>query len=188
MLEVQAIVQALEYRDSSVCERLDSLSSIILCSIFFYSQECLAQQRGLCLLAVGMLTTYSLTVTHGVQKALHQDSAHGAGSKLEKKIAIGEAALTLLIKGFVNIDASDRLRRWVSIICCPNGLELTLASLGYLLWNFSNNAPRIQGSYGQIPQQKDTGELGSEWSLSKTSLTFVGNISARLSSTEGAKS
>ncbi len=52
MQEVQVILRALEDRDSAICERLDSLSLTILCSIFLHSQECLAQHRGLCQLAV----------------------------------------------------------------------------------------------------------------------------------------
>ncbi|KAF6232349.1 hypothetical protein HO173_009454 [Letharia columbiana] len=116
MQEVQAIVLALECRDSTFCERLDSLSLTILCSIFVYSQVCLAQQRGLCLLA----------------KALHQDqhdSVHQAAHKQGKKMAVGQAALTLLIKGFLKHDASDKLRRWLGILAlellkdCPENTE-----------------------------------------------------------------
>lgn len=64
--EVQAIVSALDSRDTILCERLDSLGLTILCSIFIHSQECIAQQRGLCLLAVSLSTNYSLTFTHNV--------------------------------------------------------------------------------------------------------------------------
>lgn len=57
MQEVQAIVRALDGRDSMMCERLDSRSLNILCSIFVYSQECLAQFRGFCLLTVSSAIT-----------------------------------------------------------------------------------------------------------------------------------
>ena len=116
MQEIQAIVLALESRDSTVCERLDSLSLTILCSIFLYSQECLAQQRGLCLLGVSFSATSSPTVTYYGQGVLHRnvrDTAQDVAQKQAKKIEIGRAALTQLIKGFVKIDVSDKLRRWV---------------------------------------------------------------------------
>ena len=64
MHEVQAIVLALERSDSIACEKLDSRSLTILCSIFIYSEECLSQQRGLCLLAVSCrqpIVQWSLT-------------------------------------------------------------------------------------------------------------------------------
>ena len=125
MQEVQAIVLTLEERDSKICERLDSLSLTILCSIFIYSQECLAQQRGLCLLAVSLATAYSPTITHYVQKALHRDEADSAqegAHKQRKKVALGQAALTLLIKGFLKADASDKLQRWVDVSYRPSGL------------------------------------------------------------------
>ena len=125
MQEVQAIVLTLEERNSNICERLDSLSLTILCSIFIYSQECLAQQRGLCLLAVSLPTAYSPTITHYVQKALHRDegdSAQEGARKQGKKMALGQAALTLLIKGFLKTDASNKLRRWVGVSYCSSGL------------------------------------------------------------------
>lgn len=53
--EVEAIVCALEPRDSQLCARLDSMVLIILCSVFVHSQTCLAQQRGLFLLSVRCL-------------------------------------------------------------------------------------------------------------------------------------
>ena len=122
MQDVQAILLALDYRDSTVCERLDSLSLTILCSIFMYSQECLAQQRGLCLLAVSLSAACSPTVVYFVQRVLHRnerDMAQEVAQKQEKKVAIGKAALTQLIKGFLKIDASDKLRRWVGMIRRP---------------------------------------------------------------------
>ena len=122
MQDVQAILLALDYRDSTVCERLDSLSLTILCSIFMYSQECLAQQRGLCLLAVSLSAACRSTVIYFVQRVLHRnerDMAQEVAQKQEKKVAIGKAALTQLIKGFLKIDASDKLRRWVGMIRCP---------------------------------------------------------------------
>lgn len=122
MLEVEAIVVALERRDSVLCERLDSRGLTILCSIFTYSQECIAQQRGLCLLAVSEPMTKLTTFTDNVQKTLHPnklDSAQKAALKKEKKIAIGQAALTLLIKGFLNTDNSDKPRRWAGIFLSP---------------------------------------------------------------------
>lgn len=124
MQDVQAIVLALDYRDSTVCERLDSLSLTILCSIFMYSQECLAQQRGLCLLAVSLSTTCSPTDIYVVQRVLHRnqrDMAQEVAHKHGKKVAIGKAALTQLIKGFLKTDASDKLRRWVGMILRPPG-------------------------------------------------------------------
>ena len=124
MQDVQAIVLALDYRDSTVCERLDSLSLTILCSIFMYSQECLAQQRGLCLLAVSLSTTCSPTDIYVVQRVLHRnqrDMAQEVAQKHGKKVAIGKAALTQLIKGFLKTDASDKLRRWVGMILRPPG-------------------------------------------------------------------
>ena len=108
---------ALDSRDSAVCERLDSLSLIILSSIFMYSQECLAQQRGLCLLAVCIPTICCATATYQGQRLLHRsdrDTAQEVAQKQEKKLAIGRAALTQLIKGFLKTDTSDKLRRWVN--------------------------------------------------------------------------
>ena len=122
MQDVQAILLALDYRDSTVCERLDSLSLTILCSIFMYSQECLAQQRGLCLLAVSLSAARCPTDIYFVQRVLHRnerDMAQEVAQKQEKKVAIGKAALTQLIKGFLKIDASDKLRRWVGMIRRP---------------------------------------------------------------------
>ena len=116
-LEVQAIVLALDSRYSAVCERLDSLSLIILSSIFMYSQECIAQQRGLCLLAASILIICGATATYQAQRVLHRsdrDSAQEVAQKQEKKLAIGRAALTQLIKGFLKRDTSDKLRRWVN--------------------------------------------------------------------------
>ena len=109
---------ALDSRDSTVCDRLDSLSLIILCSIFMYSQECLAQQRGLCLLTVSISMICSVTVTYQGQRVLHRsehDTAQEVAQKQEKKLAIGRAALTQLMKGFLKTDTSDKLRRWVNI-------------------------------------------------------------------------
>lgn len=147
MQEVQAIVLALERHDSTICERLDSRSLTILCSIFIYSQECLAQQRGLCLLAVSLVTAYSPTLAHYVQKALHRDkreSAQKAAQRQGKKIALGQAALTLLIKGFVKIGASDRLRRWVGGSHHIKELQLICSSA----WNTcSGAAPRLSGKH-----------------------------------------
>ncbi len=145
MQEVEAIVLALEPCDSKVCERLDSLGLNILCSIFMYSQECLAQQRGLCLLAVSLSKTHIPTVAHFVQTSLHRDegdSAWEAAHKQGKKEALGQAALTLLIKGFLKTDASDKLRRWVSISYCPNGLWLTILPAWGTYFGASRRLPR----------------------------------------------
>ena len=174
MQEVQAIVLALERRDSATCKRLDSRSLIILCSIFIYSQECLAQRRGLCLLAVRLSAIYNSTVTHKVQEALHRnepDSAQELAQKQGKKMAVGRAALTLLIKGFLNTNASDGLRRWVYISSLGLTLANILASLGYLPWNFSKTAPKIQKSCSRIHLKRNTGELRSERVLLTVSLT-----------------
>lgn len=125
MWEVQAIVLALEHGNSTVCERLDSFGLTILCSIFLHSQECIAQQRGLYLLAVSLPTIYSARVTHNVQEVLHPhnlDSARDIAYKQGKKMAMGQAALTLLMKGFLKTEASNRLRRWVDGSCCFDGL------------------------------------------------------------------
>ena len=165
MQEVQAIVLALERRDSVICRRLDSLSLTILCSIFIYSQECLAQRRGLCLLAVRLSTIYNPTITHEAQEALHRnehDSAQELTDKQGKKMAMGRAALTLLIKGFLNTDASDRLRRWVHISSPGWTLADILASLGYLPSNFLRTAPKTQKSCSRIHLKRNTGELRSE--------------------------
>lgn len=145
MQEVQAIVLALECFDSKVCERLDSLSLTILCSIFIYSQECLAQQRGLYLLAVSLSTTYYPTHTHYAQKALHRDkgdSAQKAAHKQGKKMAVGQAALTLLIKRFLKTDASDKLRRWVCISYRPDGLQLRFLLVWDTCFGTSRKLPR----------------------------------------------
>lgn len=145
MQEVQAIVLALECRDSTFSERLDSLSLTILCSIFVYSQVCLAQQRGLCLLAVSLSTTCDPTVTHYVQKALHQDqhdSVHQAAHKQGKKMAVGQAALTLLIKGFLKHDASDKRRRWVGITRHPDALQLIFLPAWDTCFGTSQRLPR----------------------------------------------
>lgn len=165
MHEVEAIVLALQRRDSVTCKRLDSRSLTILCSIFIYSQECLAQRRGLCLLAVRLSTIYNPTVTHKVQEALHRneaDSAQDLAQKQGTKMAVGRAALTLLIKGFLNTKASDRLRRWVHISSTGWTLANILASLVYLPWNFSRTAPKIQKSCSRIHLKKNTGELRPE--------------------------
>lgn len=165
MEQVQAIVLALERRDSVTCKGLDSRSLTILCSIFFYSQECLAQRRGLCLLAVRSSIIYNSTVTHKVQEALHRnepDSAQELADKQGKKMAMGRAALTLLIKGFLNTDASDGLRRWVHISSPGWTLADILASLGYSPWNFLRTAPKIQKNCSRIRLKRNTGELRSE--------------------------
>ena len=125
MHEVQAIVLALERRNSIFLECLDSLSLTILCSIFIYSQECLAQQRGLCLLAASWSTTYDPTMTDYAQKVLHRnegDSVEKAAHKQQKKLAVGHAALTFLIRAFLRTDPSKKLRRWVRISYCPDDL------------------------------------------------------------------
>lgn len=149
--EVQAIVLALEYPNSMVCKRLDSLSLTILCSIFMSSQECLAQQRGLCLLAVSSSTTYTQTITHYRQEALHwdnPDSAQKIAHNQAKKIAMGQAALTLLIKGFLNTEASDKLRRWVGISYRPDGLLLTFLPA----WNTCiGTSRRLPRKYREAP-------------------------------------
>lgn len=122
--EVQAIVLALDSRNSAVCERLDPLSLTILCSIFVYSQECLAQQRGLCLLAVSISIFRSATATYKGQTVLHRsdrDTAEEVAQKQEKKWEIGRGALTQLFKGFLKTNTSDKLRRWVNIIVAPIG-------------------------------------------------------------------
>ena len=145
MQEVEAIVLALEPRDSKVCERLDSLGLNILCSIFIYSQQCLAQQRGLCLLAVSLSKTHVSTVAHSVQTSLHQDegdSPREAAHKQGKKEALGQAALTLLIKGFLKAGASDKLRRWVSISYRPNVLWLTTLPAWGTYFGASRKLPR----------------------------------------------
>lgn len=161
MLEVEAIVLTLEHQDSVLCERLDSLGLTILCSIFIYSQECTAQQRGLCLLAVNQPTTYSATITDNIQKALHPnklESAQKAAHKHDKKLALGQAALNLLIKGFLKTDASEKLRRWAGIFLSPQRtLANNLASLGYLLWNFSKTAPKIQRGCNQNHLKRNIG-------------------------------
>ena len=87
-----------------------------------YSQECLAQQRGLCLLAVSISTICNATATHQVQGVLHRsdrDTVQEIAQKQEKKLAIGRAALTQLIKGFLKTDTSDKLRRWVNATVAP---------------------------------------------------------------------
>lgn len=58
-------------------------------------------------------------IAHYVQEALHRDkrdSAQKAAQRQGKKIAMGQAALTLLIKGFVKTGTSDKLRRWIGIL------------------------------------------------------------------------
>ena len=115
---------ALDSRDSAVGKRLDSHSLIILSSIFMYSQECLAQQRGLCLLAVSPPMTRCATATYQGQRALHRgdrDTAQEVAQKQEKKLAVGQAAVTHLIKGFLRTDTSDKLRRWVDVTVAPMG-------------------------------------------------------------------
>lgn len=116
MHEVEAIVLALERRNSNFSECLDSLSLTILCSIFIYSRECLAQQRGLCLLV----------------KVLHRnegDSAEKATQKQQKKLAVGHAALTSLIRAFLRTDPSKKLRRWFGVLAlellkeCPKNTQ-----------------------------------------------------------------
>ena len=141
--EVQAIVLALDSPDSTVCERLDSLSLIILCSIFMYSQECLAQQRGLCLLTV-RLSMCKATVTYNGQNALHQNQRHTAqevAQKQAKKMAIGRAALTQLIKGFLKKDASDKLRRWVSVTLAPMSNSSQPCQFGILALELLEDCP-----------------------------------------------
>ena len=136
---------ALEPRDLKVCERLDSLGLNILCSIFTYSQECLAQQRGLCLLAVSLSKTHVPTVAHSVQTSLHQDegdSAREAAHKQRKKMALGQAALTLLIKAFLKTGLSDKLRRWVGISYHPNELWLTISLAWGTYFGASRKLPR----------------------------------------------
>ena len=161
MLEVKEIVLTLEHQDSALCERLDSLGLTILCSIFIYSQECTAQQRGLYLLAVSQPTTYSATITDNIQKALHRnklESAQKLAQKQDKKMALGQAALTLLIKRFLKTDSSEKLRRWAGIFL-PSQWTLAniLASLGYLLWNFSQTALKIQRGCDQVHLMRNIG-------------------------------
>ena len=89
-----------------------------------YSQECLAQQRGLCLLAVSIPMNCCATATYQGQRLLHwsdRDTAQEVTQKKEKKSAIGQAAVTHLIKGFLKRDTSDKLRRWVDITVAPIG-------------------------------------------------------------------
>lgn len=50
--EVETIVQAVEQCDPQLCMRLDAKGLVIICSVLVHSQTCLAQQRGLYLLAV----------------------------------------------------------------------------------------------------------------------------------------
>lgn len=124
MQEVQAIVLALESHDSTVCERLDSLSLIILCSIFLYSQECLSQQRGLYLLAVSFRQPCDSIVSYYGQRVLSRnarDTAQEVALKQRKKLEIGKVALTQLLKGFVKTDTSNKLRRWVRVAHRPEG-------------------------------------------------------------------
>lgn len=52
--EVDAIVRALEPNRTNLCKRLDTMALVILCSILVHTEPCLAQQRGLCLLAVSL--------------------------------------------------------------------------------------------------------------------------------------
>lgn len=159
MQEVQPIVLALEHHDSTICERLDSRSLTILCSIFIYSQECLAQQRGLCLLAVCLVTAYGPTIAHYVQEALHRDkrdSAQKAAQRQGKKIAMGQAALTLLIKGFVKTGTSDKLRRWVSIFCRLNGLQLTCSPDWNTCFGTSRRLSRKHGEATVGSTQRET--------------------------------
>lgn len=59
--EVDAIVRALEPTSTDVCQRLDSIALVIICSILVHTESCLAQQRGLCLLAVSLLRALSST-------------------------------------------------------------------------------------------------------------------------------
>ena len=131
MREVETIVLALDCRNSRICERLDSRSVIILCSIFIYSQECLAQQRGFCLLAVSLSTNPIPTTTHNVQGTLHRnegDTVQESAQKQEKKASIGQAALIPLIKRFLKIDVSNKLRRWVGTTPPPDGSWLRSVS------------------------------------------------------------
>ena len=53
-VEVEAVVSALDVEGSALCQRLNGFGAVILCSIFLHSKPCLAQQRGLYLLAVSI--------------------------------------------------------------------------------------------------------------------------------------
>lgn len=55
--EVEAMLRVLQQpEDSNLCVRVDAVGLFALCSIFVHSQSCLAQQRGLALLAVSYCT------------------------------------------------------------------------------------------------------------------------------------
>ena len=54
--EIYALIHAIEPGPTTPCERIDSEGILVLCWTFLHSMPCLAQQRGLCLIAVGHAT------------------------------------------------------------------------------------------------------------------------------------
>lgn len=116
--EITAIVQAIESAESSLCKRLDREGLVVLCRVLSRSEACLAQERGLYLIAVGRCLRSVILFTHTKQEVLHDDHTDTTvevAAKASKKNLLGKHALSTLISGFIDVGSPEENRRWVRL-------------------------------------------------------------------------
>ncbi|KAL2046208.1 hypothetical protein N7G274_001655 [Stereocaulon virgatum] len=101
--EITAIVQAIDLAESPLCQRLDREGLVVLCRVLSRSQPCLAQQRGLYLIAEALYHD-------------HSDTTVEVAAKAGKKNLLGKHALGALINGFIDVRAPEENRQWMGVL------------------------------------------------------------------------
>ncbi|KAK0516614.1 hypothetical protein JMJ35_001217 [Cladonia borealis] len=158
--EMNALIQAIEPGLTTPCERIDCEGLLLLCWTFLHSTPCLAQQRGLCLIAESLYHYQS-------------DSPEKTALKRSKKLVIGKHAINALIKGFIDLEKSEIFRRWVGVLvlelledCADNAEKLKsdparLRSLSHLVKHgkcrvftlIAGSIVRILLNHGVLPEE-----------------------------------
>ena len=112
--DVSTLVAAIDVDDNVICRRLDGPGAAILCSIFLQSERCLAQQRGLYLLAVHSppsVPKHELTALQESVRPRQSDTKESSSSSAIRKQGL-DVSLSALCRAIVD-SKNLHTSRWV---------------------------------------------------------------------------